>query len=186
MRHPFAVRYTLAVLAIAGLMACDGSTHADDGVAIVDVNAVARALGRDDVIEQRIVSANQQLTSQLLQVAQSLQQQLEALQQDAGQDEEARQQLAQATVKANQQLKQTQRAAQQQLEQYRAGVVSEFLGEVRPHAAEIARQRGAKLVLTAAANLIWFDAIVDITDEVIAAMRARANTDPGEQAGLSP
>jgi Skp family chaperone for outer membrane proteins len=30
-------------------------------------------------------------------------------------------------------------------------------------------------VLTAAANLLWFDATVDITDEVIAALRARGS-----------
>ncbi|MEJ2133168.1 MAG: hypothetical protein P8Y95_16445, partial [Gammaproteobacteria bacterium] len=62
----------------------------------------------------------------------------------------------------------------------RAGVVSEFLNDVRPHAAEIAAARGAKLVLTAATNMIWFDASIDITDEVIAAMRARASTPAAE------
>ena len=176
LEHMETWRLILVAFALAGLIGCESGERADNvAIAIVDVNAVARALGRDDVIEQRIVSANQQLTSQLLEVAQSLQQQLEALQQTAGDDDEARQQLAQATVKANQQLKQTQRAAQKQLEQYRAGVVSEFLNEVRPHAAEIARERGARLVLTAAANLLWFDATVDITDEVIAALRARGS-----------
>ena len=40
---------------------------------------------------------------------------------------------------------------------------------------------GLQLVLTAAANLLWFDATVDITDEVIAALRATAGNSPGGQ-----
>lgn len=164
----------ICAFSFVGLLGC-GTADPGAGVAMVDVNAVARALGRDDVIEQRIETANRELTTQLLQVAQSLQQQLAAMEDDAGEDEAGRAQLAEATAKANRELQQTQRAARQQLQRYRAGVVSEFLNEVRPHAAEIAAARGAKLVLTAATNMIWFDASIDITDEVIAAMRARAS-----------
>lgn len=162
----------ITALLVAGLVGCSGA-GSSGAVAMVDVNAVARALGRDDVIEQQIQSANHQLTTQLLQVAQSLQQQLEAQQQSAGEDEAAREQLAQATAKANQQLKKSQRAAQQQLDKYRAGVVGAFLNEVRPHAEEIARARHVRLVLTAS-SILWFDPAIDITDEVIAAMRADA------------
>ena len=58
----------LAILAIAlGLAGCDPLRGG--GVAIVDLDAVARALGRDEAIEQRVGSANEQLSSQLDEVA---------------------------------------------------------------------------------------------------------------------
>jgi Skp family chaperone for outer membrane proteins len=168
----------LFALAVTG---CDQLGGGRSGVAVIDLDAVGRALGRDEVIAQQINQANQQLTSQLGQVAQDLQQQLEEEREKyevVG--DEARAELDQKTAVANQRLQQTQRLAQQRAQEFRTAVINEFRNEVQPYASEIARERGAVAVVTVATPMLWFDAEVDITDEVIAAMRKAGLERTGE------
>ena len=142
------------------------------GVAIIDLDAIARALGRDDVIAQQINVANQQLAGQLGQVATNLQQQVQARRDEYEViGDEAEQELQELTAVANQRLQQTQQLAQQRSAQFRQAVINSFRNEVTPYASEIASARGAVAVVTVATPMLWFDAKADITDEVIAAMR---------------
>lgn len=142
------------------------------GVAIIDLDAIARALGRDDVIAQQINVANQQLAGQLGQVATNLQQQVQARRDEYEViGDEAEQELQELTAVANQRLQQTQQLAQQRSAQFRQAVINSFRSEVTPYASEIASARGAVAVVTVATPMLWFDAKADITDEVIAAMR---------------
>ena len=142
------------------------------GVAIIDLDAIARALGRDDVIAQQINVANQQLAGQLGQVATNLQQQVQARREEYEViGDEAEQELQELTAVANQRLQQTQQLAQQRSAQFRQAVINSFRNEVTPYASEIASARGAVAVVTVATPMLWFDAKADITDEVIAAMR---------------
>ncbi|HSG91490.1 MAG TPA: OmpH family outer membrane protein [Pseudomonadales bacterium] len=164
----------LAVAALVLLAGCDqfGASRGA-AVTIIDLDSVARALGRDDVIAQQINQANQSLSSQLGQVAQNLQQQLteERDKYDVLGDE-AEAELQQKTAVANQQLQQTQRLAQQKSAQFRTAVINAFRDEVQPYASEIAKARGAVAVITVATPMLWFDPAADITGEVITAMRA--------------
>ena len=142
------------------------------GVAIIDLDAIARALGRDDVIAQQINVANQQLAGQLGQVATNLQQQVQARRDEYEViGDEAEQELQELTAVANQRLQQTQQLAQQRSAQFRQAVINSFRNEVTPYASKIASARGAVAVVTVATPMLWFDAKADITDEVIAAMR---------------
>ncbi|MDZ7827283.1 MAG: OmpH family outer membrane protein [Gammaproteobacteria bacterium] len=172
------VAIALLALVVAG---CDQLDAGRSGVAVIDLDAVARALGRDDVIAQQINQANQQLTSQLGQVAKDLQQQLEE-ERDKYEvvGDEAQAELEQKTAVANQRLQQTQRLAQQRSAEFRTAVINAFRNEVQPYASEIARERGAVAVVTVATPMLWFDAEVDITDEVIAAMRKAGLERTGE------
>jgi Skp family chaperone for outer membrane proteins len=172
----FARTITLVLGAAAALtIAGCGQVGVGGGapVAVIDLDAVARALGRDDVIVQQINQANQQLTSQLGQVATNLQEQVNAEREKyevVGDEAEA--ELQQLTAVANQRLQQTQRLAQQRSAEFRQAVINAFRNEVQPYAREIAEERGASAVITVATPMLWFDSEADITDEVIAAMRA--------------
>ena len=170
-----AVRQVAVVAAIAFfalLAGCEPQSGSRAAVAIIDLDAIARALGRDDVIAQQINVANQQLAGQLGQVATNLQQQVQA-ERDKYEviGDEAEQELVQLTAVANQQLQQTQRLAQQRSAEFRTAVINSFRNEVTPYAQEIATQRGVAAVITVATPMLWFDSSADITDEVIAAMR---------------
>ena len=163
------VAFALFALVVAG---CDQLDGGRSDVAVIDLDAVARALGRDEVIAQQINQANQQLSSQLGEVAKNLQQQLQDEREKyeiVGDEAEA--ELEQKTAVANQRLQQTQRLAQQRASEFRKAVINEFRDEVQPYASEIARERSVVAVVTVATPMLWFDAEVDITDEVIAAMR---------------
>ncbi len=170
MRHARTLQVALIALALAGC----GRLGFGGGVAVVDLDAVARALERDAVIEQRIGEANRELAAQLEDVAAKLEERLAEQAEEIGEpdSEAARRELQRIQAEARAQLRQTRQRAQALSARYRARVVASFREEVRPYAMELARERGAQAVLASGTQLVWFDAGVDITDEVIAAMRA--------------
>ena len=177
------------VLVFAGLACltflagCEPQGSGRAAVAIIDLDAVARALGRDDVIAQQINQANQQLAGQLGQVATNLQQQVQSRRDEYEViGDEAEQELQERTAAANQRLQQTQQLAQQRSAQFRQAVINAFRNEVSPYAQEIAAERGAVAVVTVATPMLWFDPEVDITDEVIAEMRRAGLERSGEPA----
>ncbi len=162
------------MLAVAAVMAtgCD-EFNRSSSVAVIDLDQLARALGRDDVIAQQINQATQQLSAQLTEVARTLQQELEeerSRYEVVG--EEAEKEMQERTQAANVRLQQTQALAQQRAQEFRQAVINNFRAEVMPYASEVARQRGAKAVITVATPMIWYDSSVDITSDVIAKMRA--------------
>lgn len=179
---------TVAGIACLALLAgCEPQGGGRAAVAIIDLDAVARALGRDDVIAQQINIANQQLAGQLGQVATNLQQQVQARRDEYDViGDEAEQELQQLTAVANQRLQQTQQLAQQRSAQFRQAVINSFRNEVTPYAQKIATERGAVAVVTVATPMLWFDANADITDEVIAAMRAAGLERASQPAAASP
>lgn len=182
-------RRVLSAVAIASLMllaGCEPQGGDRAALAIIDLDAVARALGRDDVIAQQINQANQQLAGELGQVATNLQQQVQARREEFEViGDEAEEELQQLTAVANQRLQQTQQLAQQRSAQFRQAVINSFRNEVTPYAQQIASERGAVAVLTVATPMLWFDSDVDITDEVIAEMR-RAGLERASQPAPPP
>jgi Skp family chaperone for outer membrane proteins len=143
--------------------------------AVIDLDAVASALGRDDVIQQKLQAAAQELQAQLQQIGGDLQKQLQDEQAKLGTapSEDARKALQERAVDLNRQWQQTQQLAQSKAAQYRNQVIAEFQKEVEPFAREEAQSIGAQVVLTSGVPMLWFDEAIDITDEVIARLRAR-------------
>ena len=52
--------------------------------------------------------------------------------------------------------------------QVRAQLIKQFREEVRPIAEQVAKDKGASVVLLTNDNVLWYDPTVDITDGVIA------------------
>ena len=143
-------------------------------MAVLDLGAVAKALGRDEVFRQQVEAAGQQLRQQLGELSSNLQTRLREEQAKLGDDpsEEQRQQLQRMLAEAQRQVQQGQLVARQKATEYQAQLAQQFRAEVQPVAAELARERGASGVLLAN-SLLWFEPAVDITGEVIDALRAR-------------
>lgn len=172
------VGLALIVLSIA---ACDKLPGAGGpGVVVVDLETIAKATGQDTRIEQQMTAARAEANAKLTEVATDLEAQLNEEREKLGDSaSEAEQQaLRQLTATAQQQFAQAQTQAQQNVQQYQAGLVVEFQEKVQPIAAEIAATRGANVALIANPSLFWFDASADITDEVLAVMRAQESPDP--------
>jgi Skp family chaperone for outer membrane proteins len=143
-------------------------------VAVLDLAAVASALGRDDLFREQVQAAGQQLNEQLAALSSSLQTRLREEQAKLGEapTEAEQRQLQTMLADARRQVQQGQAEARQKAARYQAQLVAQFRGEVQPVAAEVARSHGASAVVLAN-TVLWFEPEVDITGEVIDALRAR-------------
>jgi Skp family chaperone for outer membrane proteins len=172
---------SLASVLILGASACNYDASQTNTALIVDLPAVARALGRDEVMTQKLEQARQQLSEQLVQIGADLEKQLKDKETDFGKSsdenkEESRKQLDQLVQQANIQLKKIRELANQKAISYRDKLVSEFRNEVMQVAEDIAQQHQAVAVYVAGSNLLWYSSTIDITDEVIGVMRAQEKT----------
>lgn len=163
--------FTLVLATALALAGCDNFGRAN--VAVVDLDMVAKAFSHDDTIQAQVTAANQQLSQQLSSVALDLQNQLQVQLDELGESpsDEEQSQFQQLRSVAQQRLQQTQLLAQQRSQEFRTLVINQFRQDIRGVAAEVAKANGASVILTTTPNLLWIDAAVDITDEVIAALR---------------
>jgi len=147
---------------------------------VVDLTAVARALGRDEVMQQKLQKAQQQLNAQLEQIGSGLQTQLQDQESKlAGEAKKTRQEtLEKLSQQANLQLRQSRLVAERKADQYRLKLIDGFRDEVRWVAKSLAEKRGAQSVFVNDGNLLWYAPAIDITDEVIAALRAADSAGP--------
>jgi Skp family chaperone for outer membrane proteins len=173
-----------AVLLTAG---CDQIPGAGPDTLIVDLAAVAKAMGQEQAMQLKSATARQELNAQLVESARNLEQELTKERANAGDapTPEQAQQLQQMTQQAQQQYGQLQAEAQQQAQQMELNLVLEFRELVEPFAEKIARSRGASVVLLTDQSVFWLDPTVDITGEVIAGLRA-ADVFPSTGADQAP
>jgi len=145
------------------------------GIAVMDLDSIAAATGQDDLISQRVQAAGVQLNAQLEQVVAELQNTLETERAKYGDNPtlEQQQNLAQLAQQAQTEFAEAEEMARQQATQYRSAIIQQFVDQVKPIAAEIAERKGASAILTESPAVFWHDSNVDITDEVIAEVRAR-------------
>lgn len=186
MRAPVPLLYLLLALFLTACTEPGGPAHsAPPQAVVVDLVAVAKALGRDEVMERQLQQARANLNAQLQAIGADLQEQLEEERERLEQagNEDAPKRLEALTREANLQLRQTRLAANQRAQAYRNELVRSFQEDVRAVARQIAKGRGAQSVVSANAGMLWFDPETDITDEVIADMRARSQEGAGTEEG---
>lgn len=164
------------------------------GVAVVDIDAVAKQLGADATLEKQIKDAETSLNSQLGALQASLRKQYEDKSKEllVTQDNRAlptadataaKQQLAELEKSLNVQLLQAQQTARNKFNTYRGGLFQNFRGEVVPIAKKVAEQHGCGIVLTKNdAVLLAFDESHDITSAVVEQLRSNWPTTNGQPA----
>jgi len=190
---------TMTALCILGLATvlllsgCDRFPGMGPGALVVDLSVAAKAMGQDQVMQEQSQAAREELNVQLAESAQNLEQQLAQERDGLGESPtpEQQQQLQQMALQAQQRYAQLQAEAQQNMEQYEVNLVLEFREQVKPFAEKIARSRGVSIVLLADQSVFWLDPVADITDEVIAELRAvdafaDAGTDSDQAAATPP
>lgn len=167
------------------------STPEAGGVAVVDLEEIARQLGQDEEMIRKIEAQKGSLTQQLQAAQQQVRQELAQLRAGLGANptqEEARNYQA-AELKYQQELAKLQNRANALLNEQGKQVLREFRDATRPVAVEVARERGLKTVIAKDNGIVFaFDAEVDITADVIARMKAAApakSSSPAVPAGGS-
>lgn len=177
--------YLFVAFIFASLTACD--SFQSPNTVVLDLDAIANATGQAAIIKQQVEAANKDLNSQLKTISVKLNDQLVAEKKKIGKKATKNDQLnlEQLTLQANQKMQQAKAVASQKSQQYKALLIQKLRLEVAPIAENIARERGADIVITSNNSMLWFNSEIDITDEVIGVMRANptpANTEAADSA----
>ncbi len=180
----------VAILVAAALSWCScGQTDSRGNAAVVvDLEAVAKATGRDVLIARKVEAATQDLNAQLIQAAQEMEKELKKQQADAGGSptEEQRAKLRQMAQRTQQNIQNNKEIAEQARQRVRNQQILLFRNEVRPIAARLVARHHAAVALIADQDVVWFAPSADITAEIIAELRTAAATATSQSAQSGP
>jgi len=145
------------------------------GVAVIDLDRVAHELGKDVEIvnsfQSQAGALQQQLNAAQQKAAQELKQIRAGLGETPSEEDAKKFLLTQQTVQVN--LNKMRNQAGAMLTQHRQQIVSDFRESTKPIVSEVARDKGLATVMTRNDAVVFaYDDAVDITDEVIARLRA--------------
>lgn len=171
LKHITSFFFIFSLLALTG---CENFTPSQSTV-VIDINAVANATGQAAIIKKQIEIANKDLSSQLETISNKLNEQLTNEKEKVGKKptKNDTQNMQQLTIQANQKMQQAKQLASQKSQQYQAALIQQLRKSVIPIAEKIALERNADIVSIVDNSMIWFNPDIDITDEVIAEVRAQ-------------
>jgi Skp family chaperone for outer membrane proteins len=164
-RFLFAALATVLVLPMA---------HAQQGgVAVLDIDRVAKELRIDQSVASDLKEVETSLNAQLAQVRSNLQTQMNQIEANLGQQKtpEAQTQLVEANRKLNADFAAVRTEAQNRLTAARVQRINEFRDKLRPLAQAAAKEKGLEVVVTVSPQLYAFVPEVDITEAVIRAAK---------------
>jgi Skp family chaperone for outer membrane proteins len=168
--------YIISLIALASIAisACDRIPGAGLGTAVIDLGAIAKATGEDERIQQASQASRERLNAELAEAGANLEVQLTAERERLGEapTAEQQQQYVQLQQQAQQQYGQFQQQAQQEAQRLETELVMNLREKIKPVAEGIAKSRGVSVVFLSDVTLFWSDPKADITDEVIAELRA--------------
>ena len=164
--------FLTAVIALGAGAAGAWLTRSSSGVAVVDLDRIAKELGRDVQMANDLKANQTFLANELSGIQSTANAELKKMETDLGPDAatEEKQKLLQVAQAGQIQFNNLQKQADVKLGQRRNFLISSFREEARPIADRIAKARGAKAVVTPN-EVFSFDNTIDITTEVIAEMR---------------
>ena len=164
-----------AVIAFGAGAAGSWLTRSQGGVAVVDLDKVAKELGRDVLMVNDLKANQGLLANRLAAVEKNAVEQLNKMKADLGETpaDDKKLEFAKTAQGAQIQFNNLQKQAVAAIGQRRDILVASFRAEARPVAEKIGKAHGANAVMTRNdAFLFSFDNTIDITDAVIAEMRA--------------
>ncbi len=164
-----------AVIAFGAGAAGSWLTRTQGGVAVVDLDRVAKELGRDVLMANDLKTNQSSLANQLAAVEKNAVEQLTQIKTELGESpaDDQLKDFAKKTQNAQFNFNNLQKQAVAAIGQRRDFLVATFRQEARPVADKIAKANGANAVVTRNdAFLFSFDTTIDITDQVIAEMRS--------------
>lgn len=168
--------FLIGALAMTSWVSSSAVFAQQGGVAVVDVDAVAREIGADKEVLSALKAAQDNLSAKLKEAQANMQKQFDAAVVKAGGEKaspEQKQQLAQFNQQLQNQFSQYKGQAQVALNQEQAKRVLAFREQIRPIAMEVAKGKGLSVVLQKSDLIIGFQDSVDITEAVTANLKAQ-------------
>jgi Skp family chaperone for outer membrane proteins len=176
-------------LAALFAVACEQQPQTPPGtVALIEMDRIAKATGRDAVFNQQLQDRHSQLVGQLQTIAQQMETQLQAEQAkltDASTDDD-RARIGMLYQGSQQQLTRMQQQIPGEMENYRAELALQMRNEVRPAVRAVMEERGFSLVMEDNSAIIVAADGVDITDDVIKRLTTAATGSENLGAKLAP
>jgi Skp family chaperone for outer membrane proteins len=177
----------LALSAGCGLKPADQpeakAAKAVGGVGVVDLDMVAKRLGRDiemsNEVQERLTSLNNKLAT----LRDSLRRLYEEKQDRFGESptEEQEKELQATRDRMDQQLLELKRKSEIELANYRQALVDQFREQAKPVLRDVAAARGLSIVIPKNNGLLLsIDPAVEITDEVATKMPASTKAESSE------
>ncbi len=162
---------SLMVIVAMVILVMNGGVSRDGigATAIVDLDKVAVAIGRSDVITDEVdafISAEEEKLQATKQEFIAL---IEKVQQTIGEEpnQEESKQLVQLTRKSNIELQKIAGAIRNSTDQLKVALVSQFRNEVEPIVRQVAEARSFSLVEIKSPGYIYIKSEIDISDDVI-------------------
>ncbi len=170
--------FKIYLLFITSLLASGCNLDQSTDIAIIDLDAIAKATGQDVAISQQINTANQKLNAELDMISQKLNEQLAEKRKEIGEtpSQKQAQELKQITLIANQRMQQAKNIALQKSQQIRAALILQLRKQIQPIAEEVGQRIGARAIFITDSSMLWYDPAADITGDVITEVRALSMT----------
>lgn len=172
--HPLHLSLVLAVLLTAG---CEKPSSqpagSAGGVAIIDLDEVAKRLGRDVVIADELKSTRNSLAQQLVDAQKSLEGEFDKSRGTLGANPSAAdtQKLSELGQNLNAQFQQKQQEAEQEFRAKTLALLNRFREEIKPVALKVAAAKGFSVVIVKSeATVLANENNADITDAVVTEM----------------
>ncbi len=138
------------------------------GVAILDIDAVARELGVEDQVRVDLITMQSDLNAELQRTQATMQAQMNNVEQGAGENpsDADRQKVLQTNQQLNLEFNRLKNQAQQNLAQERVRMINEFRIRLEPVALMAAKKKGLDIVLMKTTPPVFTHSKeVDITEE---------------------
>ena len=159
------------------------------GVGVVDLDKVAKVIGRDIEMKQKVQEKMDSLNNQLSTLQGALRRQYDEKRENFG-DNPTDEQLKELQTSENlmeRQLLERKRKAEAELSVCRQELVDQFREQAKPVLREVAAARGLSIVVPKNDGLLLsIDPAVEITDDVAAKMSAAVNPDRPEPEARKP
>jgi Skp family chaperone for outer membrane proteins len=155
-------------LAMLGLGGCQLGKPVG-GVAVVDLDALAKAVGRDKMITERVQEYAKEQEAKLQELRSELEQKVTTASEKLGEDasDQDKQSLNSLAMDARNQFTRELGQARQSAQQLRMQLVREFAVEVQPVALREAEARGFSVVMLKQPGLLVVAPEADITEAVM-------------------
>lgn len=137
------------------------------GVAVLDIDAVARQLGVEEKVRVDLLNMQNSLNQELQKTQSALQNQMMGVERAAGQNpsEEQRRQIVATNQQLNSEFNRLKAQAQNTLAQERVRLINEFRIQLEPIALKAAKEKGLHVVLMKVTPPVFTYATeVDITE----------------------
>ena len=147
-------------------------------VAVIDLDEVARRIGRDVQMNKSIQQRKDLLNQQLVSIRQSFEKELQVKQNDIGKDptDEQKQEFSQLRRNAGLRMNEANRQAEANLQQHQGALVNRFREDTKVALSPLTREKGIMLVVSRNDTVIFnYESTLDITNQVVDRMITTAS-----------